>query len=305
MQTAQMADTNPAAIFPSAVNFPNLVAHLRGGLPYRMDFAIRAANMTSPPGYKISAKTTAKAQSNSIGFTLRKHVLGGDDPLVSLGANFNHVYGQFDFNTKFTVDPTQAQGFTAGIPIAGLIQWNVNSFGLNAVVSQKYGRWTPFVGVGYNYLTGSLRVHLEADPQTDLLSPIKGESSDHPEQNQARMIFGTEMDRSWVNLFFNGEIQAIGNGSGRSYIVHAGMALPFHIGTGSGSSYASSTPIRGRDEELRDAPREASSPIFHRSPKPERRVVYPAAQPLPTRREMFHGTPSATPDASPTLIFIQ
>jgi hypothetical protein len=305
MKTKQLQEADPQSIFPAAVTFPNLVMHLRGGLPWRMDFAIRAANMTSPPGYKISAKTTAKAQSNSVGFTLRRHLLGGDLPLLSLGAHYNHVYGRFLFNTRSDVN--NVQGFTAGIPIEGTIAWNVNSYGLNSVLSQRFGVWTPFFGVGYNYLTGSVRTRLAANPETDLIDPIIGEASAHPEQSQARVIFGTEMERSWVNLFFNGEVKAIGIGAGKSWIVHFGMSLPFHIGVGKGTPYASTARMRPVDPSegvLRDAVRDAPARV-KRKARPEQETSYPVERrSYGNKKEMYGGTP-ASAEPSPTLIFIQ
>lgn len=231
-QTPALKELNAARIFPSAVLFPNLTMHWRLGLPGRSDLAIRFADMTTPPGYKISPGTAGKGQSNSIGFGLRRHFFGGDAPLLSLGANYNYVFGRFQFKTKFNVNTVQ--GFSADNNVDGTIQWSVNSMGLNAVLSQTFGRWTPFMGVGYNYVTGSVRSRLEAVSESPLISPIVGEGSERPEASQARVILGTQMNRSWVHLFANGEVKAIGIGSGKSWIVHAGLTLPFHLGSSKG-----------------------------------------------------------------------
>jgi len=122
--------------------------------------------MTVPSSYKLSPTTKGGGDSNSIGFGLRKHVLGGELPLLSLGANFNHVYGKFALKSKFNVN--NINGFSATSPVNATLDWNVNSFGLNAVVSQTFGHWTPFVGFGYNYLTGSVNARLEAVADTPL-----------------------------------------------------------------------------------------------------------------------------------------
>lgn len=306
MQSAQIQDAHPEAVFPAAVNFPNLVVHLRGGLPWRMDFAIRGANMTTPPGYKLSPTTTAKGQSNSIGFTLRKHFLGGELPLVSLGAMVNHVYGNFAYKTFI---PVNNSNFVDTIDINGSLKWNVNSYGLNAIVSQSFGRFTPFAGLGFNHVTGSINARLEADPEHDLIAPWAGNSSRQPEQNQGRVIVGSDyQSRGWLNVFFNAEVKAGGVDSGKAWIAQAGIALPLHIGTGSGSSYASSKPRARSQDDLVDAVRADQAPVRRvmKRSKPERRSAYPVATPAPTaRKELFRGGSQRTADAAPTLIFIQ
>ena len=228
LETQGLKDINAADIFPASVLFPNLAMHMRMGLPWRSDLALRAADMTTPPGYKISPTTTGAGQSNSVGFGVRKHFMGNGRPLLSLGVNYNHVFGRFDYKTKFDIN--DVEGFSASNNVTGTIRWNVRSYGVNAVVSQTLGLWTPFLGFGYNYLTGSLRARLEAIADTPLILPVVGESSNHPEQSQARAILGAQLNRSWVNFFANGEVQAVGSGKGRSWIVHSGISLPFQIG---------------------------------------------------------------------------
>jgi len=227
-ETQGLKDINASGIFPSAVLFPNLAMHMRMGLPWRSDLALRVADMTTPPGYKVTSTTTGKGQSNSVGFSLRKHLFGNGRPLVSLGVNYNYVFGHFDYKTKFQME--DIEGFSASNDVNGTIRWNVNSYGFNTVVSQTFGTWTPFAGFGYSYLTGSVRARLEAVADTPLILPVVGESSDHPEQSQGRLIVGAQMNRSWVNFFANGEVKAIGIGSGKSWIVHSGISLPFQIG---------------------------------------------------------------------------
>lgn len=300
-ETPALQELHAENIFPSKVMFPNLAMHLRAGLPWRSDFAIRFADMTTPPGYKISATTTGKGQSNSIGFSLRKHFFGeaADVPMLTLGAHYNHVYGRFTYATKFNVD--NVQGFSANSDVNGGIYWSVNSYGLNAVVSQQMGALTPFLGFGYNYVTGSVRANLTAVPSTPLITPIMGESTEKPEQNQGRVLFGAQLDHSWVNFFTSGEIKAIGIGSGKSWIVHAGMSLPFHIGTLSERRAAKLEEERQR--RLAAARRDDDEPAVARI-RPAKASRAPAPRP---RREIFSGTPSTgeRSEGSPTMIFIQ
>ena len=277
MRNDAVRDAHTESIFPSSVLFPNLAMHLRAGLPGRFDFAIRAANMTTPPGYKISPTTTGKGQSNSLGVSLRRHFFGGDAPLLSLGTHYNHVAGRFEYKTRFGIN--DVQGFSADSDVNGGIFWNINSFGLNAVTSQAFGAWTPFAGFGYNYTTGSVHSKLEALPDTPLITRIFGEASDHPEKSQGRVIVGLQLSRSWVNLFTNGEIKTIGIGAGKSWIVHAGLSLPFFLGSG-GGRYS---------RKAADAEETASArPVSARA-----------------RREMFGGPVNERVEGTPTMIFIQ
>lgn len=308
MTVAAIQQDHPETFFPSKVTFPNFTMHLRAGLPWRSDFAIRFADMTSPPGYKLSANATAQAQSNSIGATVRKHLFGGDWPMLSIGANFNHVYGRFEFQEKTTVD---LSGFgTADAPITGGLYWNVNSYGLNAVLSQTFGLWTPFVGFGANYVTGSVRAHLQAVPQTDLIDPAFGDSSSKPDLRNGRAIVGLQLNHSWVNFFTSGEINTTGESRGKSWIVQSGMSLPFRIGAGGGEyarrekeqeeAYARLRRQRAEDRaEARAAAREASAPGNEWGES-----WTPRTQPS-SRREMFGGPVKDQVEGTPTMIFIQ
>ncbi|MBI5630896.1 MAG: hypothetical protein HY921_08435 [Elusimicrobia bacterium] len=228
LATPALREMGAQSIFPSSVLFPNLAMHGRIGLPKRFDLSLRFADMTTPSGYKIAPGTTGSGQSNSLGLGLRKHFFGlGGSPLLSVGANYNHVSGRFRYESKFNIDTIP--GFSAQSDMVGTVKWSVNSYGLNAVLSQTWANWTPFFGFGYNRVTGSVETRLEAIPNTILISRISGEASEHPEESQGRVILGTQLNRSWFNLFANGEIKAIGIGAGQSWIVHAGLTLPFHV----------------------------------------------------------------------------
>lgn len=262
-QTPALRDLEAQRIFPSSILFPNLVAHLRAGLPGRMDLSLRFTDMTTPPGYKISPTTTGKGQSNTFGIGVRKHFFGGEDrPALAVGMNINHVYGRFTYQTKFRVN---TPGFSADSDVNGALAWNINSFGLNGVLSQTFGAWTPFAGLGYNYATGSVRAHLQVDSQTPVIAPILGEASDHPESSQGRVIMGTQLHRSWADIFLNGEVKALGHLAGRSWILHAGLSLPFSIGTR--GFYAKKSV-----EKTEDGPREAEK---EKKPKT---TIAPAAE---------------------------
>ena len=149
---------------------------------------------------------------------------------------------------------------------------------MNAVVSQNFGRMTPFVGFGYNYVTGSVEASLDAISQSGIFSPIIGDASQRPEQSQGRVIFGFQSNRSRVSLFANGEIKAIGINSGKAWIMHSGLMLPFAFGAG-GVGLAST----------RVAPSEDRT----------------AAAKMAIKQEPYRRKDSETADAVPELIFIQ
>ena len=227
MQVTQLQNGVGAGLFPNSTLFPNLALHLRMGLPWRGDFYLRLADATTPPGYRISPTMTAQVQTNSFGAGIRQHLFGGDYPVLTLGAHYNHVQGYTKLNGTFGIN---ADGFTADDNLNGDIKWNVNSFGLTAIVSQTYGRWTPFGGIGYNYATGSVSVSLNLISNTFLVDSVSGVGSDRPEKSQGREILGVSYERQNWSAFANGELKALGGLQYRSWIAQAGIALPFDIG---------------------------------------------------------------------------
>ncbi len=222
-----LADRPARNLFPNSTLFPNLALHLRMGLPWRGDFYLRLADATTPSGYKISPTMTAQVQTNSVGAGVRQHFWGGDFPTLTIGAHYNHVRGATKLKGKFGVS---AGGFVAEDDFIGDIAWSLNSFGVDAILSQSFGSWTPFAGMGYNYATGSVRVSLDLVSSTYLVPDVIGQGSDHPEQSQGREIIGLSYNRPTWSAFANGEVKALGQLQYRSWIVQAGVALPFDIG---------------------------------------------------------------------------
>lgn len=227
--TPALNEKQPAGQLPDKVMFPNLTLHLRLGLPRRLDVTMRAVNMTVPRGYRLSDASTGDGQSNTVGLGVRRHFFGRGAPMLSLGTNINHVFGRFNFRNEFK-DLELTPGFVVDSVNSGALQWSVTSLGGNAVVSRTYGVWTPFFGLGYSHVSGSLRGRLSADFATSLIASPVGEASDHPERHQARILFGTQLDRSRMGLFVNGEVKAVGASAGRSFIVSTGFVCPFRIG---------------------------------------------------------------------------
>ena len=227
MQTPALQNGTGANLFPNSTLFPNLALHLRMGLPWRGDLYVRLADATTPPGYRISPTMTAQVQTNSFGCGIRQHLLGGDYPVLTLGAHYNHVQGYTKLRGTFGIS---ADKFNANDDFNGNINWSINSFGLTAIVSQSFGRWTPFGGLGYNYATGSTHVDLNLISHTFLVPDVTGQGSDHPEQSQGREILGVSYDRDTWSAFANGELKALGQLQYRSWIIQVGAALPFDIG---------------------------------------------------------------------------
>ena len=250
-----------ASFFPSHVLFPNLVMHLRAGLPHRCDFALRAADMTTPPGYKLSGGLSGQGQSNSLGFDLRKHFLGRDgDPMVTVSADYNYVFGRFNFSETL---PVSVENSGNPIPIdnnlVGTLRWSVASYGLNFVVSQQYGRWTPFVGLGYNHAAGSVSAGLSDTGDPNEFTPVIGQGSSKVTPDQARGLLGWQWTRGWIDYFAEGEIEAAGPESGKVWILQAGISLPFYIGVKRKNKSAEG--ILGRESTVPLGPG-ASQPVF-------------------------------------------
>lgn len=275
----ELRDYGGGNLFPSSVMFPNLALHLRMGLPWRGDLYFRFADATTPPGYKISPTMTAQVQTNSYGAGVRQHFFGGDRPAITLGAHYNHVRGRVHLKGKFNVNIDN--NFKADSDLSGDINWNVNSFGLTAVTHYTYESWTPFVGFGYNYATGSVRTRLALLSQTPLIADVIGEGSDHPESSQGRWIGGLQYERPTWSIFGNAEVKALGQLQYRSVIAQLGVALPFDIGRGPAVFYKKR---RAQPVAPKSSVEEEPAP----APKTRRRVV-----------------PSSTEQAPPEMIFLR
>lgn len=261
-------------LFPSSVVFPNLALHLRMGLPWRGDVYFRFADATTPSNYKLSPTMTAAVQTNSYGFGLRQHLFGREErPTLTLGAHYNHVKGRVRLKSKFQVNVNSA--YTADSDLDGALDWNLNSYGLTAIVHKAYGAWTPFGGIGYNYATGSARARLELKSQAFGIDDVIAEGSSRPEQSQGRWIFGVEYNKPTWSVFANAEFKALGRLQYRSFIAQVGVALPFQIGGGPGIIYkkrrgkaAASAPRRDPVQEVDEAPKPRSKTRAEPAPKP-------------------------------------
>jgi hypothetical protein len=266
-------------LFPDSVTFPNMAVHLRMGLPERSDVHFRFANATTPSGYKISRTMTAAVQTNSYGAGIRKHLFGRDEiPTVTVGAHYNHVRGRVRLKSKFQVN---TGGFIGDEDFNGALDWNLNSYGLTAVVHKAYGPWTPFGGMGYNYATGTARARLELVPVPGGLIPyIKAEGSDHPEQSTGRWIFGLEYQKPTWSVFGNAELKAFGRMQYRGFIAQVGFSLPFEIRTGPAIIYKkkaaqSNTLYVPRQENDEEAPRSKKREPAPKKFKPAKETAPP------------------------------
>ena len=253
LTTPALNEQGGSNIFPNAVNFPNLALHLRMGLPWRGDAYFRFADATTPPGYKISPTMTAQVQTNSYGFGLRQHfdLWNEDLPKVTLGAHYNHVRGRTRLKGAFNVN---LESYKSDSELKGEIDWNLNSFALTAVAHKSYGVWTPFLGFGYNYASGSVRSKLELKSQTFLIPDILGESSARPEKSQGRWIAGVQYARLRWGAFLNAEVKALGQLQYRSWIAQFGVALPYEIGSGYKILYKKRAPGAAEPERRRAEP---------------------------------------------------
>lgn len=279
LEVQALKDYGGANIFPNSVMSPNLALHMRMGLPWRSDLYLRFADATTPSGYKISPTMSAQVQTNSYGVGVRQHFFGGDWPALALGAHYNHVRGRTSLKGKFGVD---VGNYHSDSDLVGLINWNLNSFGLTAVTHYSFDSWTPFVGFGYNYATGSVRTRLELKSLDESILPIVGEGSEHPESSQGRWIFGLQYERPTWSVFGNGEIKALGQLQYRSFVAQLGVALPFDI---------------GRSPTVFSKKRRATAAVA-----PESAVDEESAPETKTRRRV--STPPAE-QASPEMIFLR
>lgn len=234
MEVEALAEKDMAGMLPDKVMFPNLTFHVRMGLPKRMDMGVRVVNMTTPKNYRLSESTVGNGQSNTIGFSLRRHFFGrGDQPLVSVTGAYNHVKGYFNFKNQFE-DVELVDGILwASSENTGNLDWDVKSYGVNMIVSQAFGKWTPFAGMGLSYITGNVKGRLEANWETPLIQPSVGEAESKPEAQQSRAILGVQRDGSFFKWFVNAEMKTTGFQSNKAFIISTGLAAPFRIGANS------------------------------------------------------------------------
>ncbi len=305
--TPALNDYPASSLFPNSTLFPNLALHLRMGLPWHGDAYVRFADATTPPNYKISPTMTAKVQTNSIGFGIRQHVELADDwPHLTLGAHFNHVQGYTKLKGKFNVN---AGGFNANDDFLGEIDWSLNSYGLDAILAQSFGAWTPFAGMGYNYATGSVQTKLDLVSSSFLVQDVIGQRSDRPEKSQGREIAGVSYDRPTWSAFISAELKALGQSQYRSWIVDMGVALPFDIGRGPAIIYKRHADSSTANTDAPAAPRK-SKPILDDddAPAPKTKKAKPvvpddapATTPAPRPRKKAAPAEQAPPD----MIFLQ
>ncbi len=307
--TPALNDLPASSLFPSSTLFPNLALHLRMGLPWHGDAYLRFADASTPSNYKISPTMTAKVQTNSIGFGLRQHIdLADDWPRLTLGAHYNHVQGYTKLKGKFNVNTS---GFNADDVFLGEIDWSINSFGVDAILSESFGPWTPFAGMGYNYATGSVQTKLDLVSSTFLIPDVIGQGSDHPEQSQGREIVGVSYDRPTWSAFMNAELKALGQLQYRSWIVDAGVALPFDIGRGPAIFYKRRADSSTANTAAPVAPGKPKPVLDDDDPpatKPKAKKVKPAAgddaPPSKPASRPARKAPTADP-AAPDMIFLQ
>jgi len=227
-----LTENDPKGMLPDGIMIPNLTLHARIGLPGRMDMGFRVVNMTTPKKYQMTPTTVGNGQSNTVGGSLRGHFYGGRDPLVSVSLAYNHTFGYFNFKNEFqNIELTP--GFFADSENTGQLEWDVRSFGVNMVVSQAYGKWTPFAGLGYNWMIGSVRGRLASAWKTPAIAPSVGEASAKPPGNNTRVILGFQRSGPVFQFFVNGEVKATGSNAGKAMIVSLGLAAPFRIGANS------------------------------------------------------------------------
>lgn len=230
LQNPTLNQENVGSSFPQQMPFPDLTGHIRVGLPWRSDIAVRGTD-TTIPNLTVTPGTTASAQANNVGVELRTFFFGRhDEPSLALSAYANRLWGQFTFANTF--NNVNLDGILADASNKGTMAWDLSSVGLNAVVSQHYGNWTPYGGLGYNAASGSLKASLNTTFNTFLATPSSAQESSSPSANNLRLLFGTELQRrNGHDLFVAGEFLLTG-AEAHAFNIHLGMLLPTHAGPG-------------------------------------------------------------------------
>ncbi|MBI4051080.1 MAG: hypothetical protein HY400_01095 [Elusimicrobia bacterium] len=221
----QLEQIGVQSYFPKNVPFPDFTAHIRMGLPYRMDVSFRLSDMTAPT-YRLSEQTKGNGQSNILGGEMRRHFYGQENPfLLTTTVMVNYLRGRFNFFNTFS-DVKLTDSFSASADNTGLVKWSLISYGVNAIGSYRLQSWIPFFGVGFNRSHGSVLAQMESVFRTDLIQPVFGQSSALPERNTVRVITGTQYTLRRFNLFLSAETLVVGHLEGQTYNVHAGIVIP-------------------------------------------------------------------------------
>lgn len=186
--------------------------------------ALRLSNMTVPK-YQVSQNSQGEGQSNILGLQVRKHLGGGRRPRLSLAASGNLMKGGFKFYNQYK-DVEVSDGVFLDSENTGAIRWKAASVGASAMLSQTYGPWVPFAGLGFHYGRGRVTSNLKAEFKTDLVNPIEGIGTAYLSQGQMRLMLGTQYNRKTMGLYGSMEVLTIGHLPGKALTFHLGASFP-------------------------------------------------------------------------------
>ncbi|MBI4249699.1 MAG: hypothetical protein HY611_09365 [Elusimicrobia bacterium] len=218
--------------FQSSLPFPDLNAQMRVGLPSRFDAAVKLSFLSTPK-QKPSPDTEAKLHTAALGFEARRHFFGGRFPLCSVTGSANYMAGALVFNSKSS-DEIQ-EGFDLDSVNSGELAWKIKSLGVNALLSDSFGAWMPFGGVGYSYSQATVRARITNEFQSELLFPTIGEHTAAVNAGQVRAVLGAGYQWGAWNLYVTGETVASGRWAGKNSAFHFGLAMPLNLGRQGGA----------------------------------------------------------------------
>lgn len=231
MQAPLLQQANVPLLFAETVPFPDATAHLRVGLPGRMDLSTKFSDTTIPQR-NFTERTKGKGQSVVIGGELRKYFIGEGRPLWMVAATADFVQGNFIFFNRFE-NLSVNKNILLSSSNKGELEWNIQSYGFKTAVSGHIGDWTPFLGLGYNYNRGSVHADVEANFDSELIGRIAGQASARPDRHLLRVTTGTQWDWGRFSLALNGEMLAIGEGAWENFAMTLGLSIPIRLLPGS------------------------------------------------------------------------
>ncbi|MFA5975512.1 MAG: hypothetical protein WC859_05025 [Elusimicrobiota bacterium] len=172
--------------------FPAIIAHAKVGLPFGLDAGIRLGGIPKTTiGENKSATATEEAENTKVtlknrifGIDVRKKIVeeGVGKPGVTVGLNFTRVSGSIDatkdFKTSDNATVTIAEGYTADytstLDATGGIrsEWDMNSFGVQAIVNKQILFMNPYLGASANLNSGSVSTAIDTAGTLTLTNPL-------------------------------------------------------------------------------------------------------------------------------------
>jgi len=210
---------------------PSILAHAKLGLPFGLDAGIRFGGI--PSTSRDDGTTHSDVKNTIFGIDLRKKIIeeGIGLPGLTVGANFTRANGSMDVTNPYTANGTTVvNGTTYNTTLNATghdhSDWDVKSYGIQAILNKQILFFNPYVGASANRNTGSISSSIgttgnlvmsdnAGNSSTQDLGAIVGTNSDGPNRWDVRLLAGFEFSiLPFMKLGFQGEYAGNKNEAG-------------------------------------------------------------------------------------------